>query len=111
MTIATPDVDKLPKWAQRKIEALERKIEALEREVADLRRTLAEGPEDSDTFADPYSDSPRPLGSGTSVQFVIACRDDGSPRTMSKCDSTIGGRADSGSESITSLRRHPTCST
>lgn len=44
-------------------------IELLERNLAYAREKLAEGPEDSDTFADPYSETPRPLGQGTLVQF------------------------------------------
>jgi hypothetical protein len=57
-------MDSLPKWARDE-------IGRLDREVAHLRETLATGPEDSDTFADPYSDSPRPLGRGTAVEFQL----------------------------------------
>lgn len=58
------DRTRLPKWAQRE-------IERLENDLASANRKLAEGPEDSDTFADPYSDTPRPLGKGTSVEFRL----------------------------------------
>lgn len=58
------DVTKLPKWAQTR-------IDTLERNNAYLKAVLAEGPEDSDTFADPYSDSPRPLGKRTMIRFDV----------------------------------------
>jgi hypothetical protein len=41
----------------------------LERSVAHYKAELAVGPEDSDTFADPYG-VPRPLGRGTSIVFT-----------------------------------------
>ena len=56
------DVTKLPKWAQQEIGRLERDLE-------DARRRLSEGPMDSNTFADPYSESPRPLGRDTLIEF------------------------------------------
>lgn len=57
------DVSKLPKWAQTEIQRLERNLES-----ANAR--LNTGPEDSDTFADPYfEESTRPLGRGTMIQF------------------------------------------
>jgi hypothetical protein len=67
------DVSKLPKWAQYK-------IETLEREVATLEEKLMVGPEDSDTFADPFlgfdRNNPkgrtgRPLGKGMRVRFEL----------------------------------------
>lgn len=58
------DVTKLPKWAQAEISRLTRDLEY-------ERARLAVGPEDSDTFADPYNHTPRPLGRGTSIQFVL----------------------------------------
>lgn len=67
-----PRVAKLPQWAQRRILALERSL-------AHERKRLAEAPA-SDTFADPYAEPPRGLGTGTSIQFVLTRRDDGSPR-------------------------------
>jgi hypothetical protein len=57
-----PRLDRLPRWARDR-------IEALERDLADARARLAAGPDDSDTFADPYSDASRPLGRGTMVRF------------------------------------------
>lgn len=54
----------LPKWARQEIERLQRNEEHY---VAQL----AAGPEDSDTFADPYSEARRPLGRGTTIQFVL----------------------------------------
>lgn len=44
-------------------------IERLQRDVAYLQAKLSAGPDDSNTFADPYSDSPRPLGTAT-IEFV-----------------------------------------
>lgn len=58
------DISKLPKWAQAEIWRLQRN------ESSYLAR-LSAGPDDSDTFADPYSDAPRPLGTGTSVEFRL----------------------------------------
>jgi len=62
---AEHDRSKLPKWAQRE-------IERQERDIAYLQGKLAAGPENSDTFADPYSEGAmRPLGRGTTVEFRI----------------------------------------
>jgi hypothetical protein len=55
-------VDKLPRHARDLIERLQRNLDH-------ANAKLAEGPCDSDTFADPYSETPRPLGQGTLVQF------------------------------------------
>jgi len=54
--------DKLPKWAQREIERLQRDLEH-------AKARLATGPEDSRVFADPYNDTPRPLGHDTTIDF------------------------------------------
>lgn len=53
----------LPKWARQEITRLRRNEE---HHVA----TLTAGPEDSDTFADPYI-HPRPLGRGTVIEFRL----------------------------------------
>lgn len=58
------DVSKLPKWARQEIERLTRDVEH-------LSAKLSAGPENSNTFADPYSDSKRPLGLDTAVEFVL----------------------------------------
>jgi hypothetical protein len=59
------DIAKLPQWAQNRI----RKLES---DNADLQALLNEGPEDSNTFADPYSDLHRkPLGRDTDVAFYV----------------------------------------
>lgn len=55
---------KLPKWAQHE-------LERLERDLAYAKKRLADGPEDSRVFADPYSDPPRPLGRDTSIDFKL----------------------------------------
>lgn len=57
------DRTKLPKWAQHE-------IERLERDVAHYKAKLSAGPEDSNTFADPYG-TPRPLGRDTSIEFRV----------------------------------------
>lgn len=67
------DMERLPKWAQRR-------IEKLEQDVASYRRQLAVGPEDSNVFRDPYSDGPdgehllngRPIGKDTTIRFTAA---------------------------------------
>jgi hypothetical protein len=69
---ATEDTARLPKWAQHR-------LQKLESDVAYYAAKLAEGPQDSDTFANPHSDiAMRPLGMGTLIRFSITTRDDGS---------------------------------
>ena len=63
---------KLPKWAQRRIEVLERDLEY-------AHQQLSAGPEDSNVFADPYSDTLKPLGKDVSVEFVLREGDDRRP--------------------------------
>ena len=58
------DVSKLPKWAQRE-------IGRLERDLAAAHAKLAAGPEDSNTFAEPYAAAPRPLGTSPHIRFVL----------------------------------------
>lgn len=58
------DVARLPQWAQRE-------ITRLQREVAHLRERLETGPEDSDVFAHPYSESPTPLGKDACIEFHL----------------------------------------
>ncbi len=58
------DTTKLPKWAQSR-------ISVLERDLAYERERLMEGPEDSNTFADPYATAPRPLGKDTHIEFRL----------------------------------------
>lgn len=53
----------LPKWARQEIERLQRN------EAAHVA-LLTAGPEDSDTFADPYGHT-RPLGRGTTIVFRL----------------------------------------
>lgn len=57
------DITKLPKWAQQEIGRLTSDLEY-------AKAKLTEGPEDSDTFADPYINT-RPLGRGTTIEFVF----------------------------------------
>ena len=61
---STEDVTKLPRWAQSRIQKLERDVDY-------YQRKLSAGPENSDTFADAYSDARRPLGPGTIVEFRL----------------------------------------
>jgi hypothetical protein len=83
MSQATVDpMTRLPKWAQRRIEVLEMRVK-------ELRARLAVGPEASNTFADPHTDSPRPLGEGTIVRFVLSRHPDGTP--LDYVDATIEG--------------------
>lgn len=70
--MADHDLHRLPKWAQSRIAVLENRVQHLESK-------LNEGPEESDTFADPYGTfapgdnqpSGRPLGEGTIVRFWL----------------------------------------
>ena len=55
---------KLPRWAQQEIDRLKRNEEH-------YLKKLNAGPEDSDTFADPYASGKRPLGRGTLIEFVL----------------------------------------
>lgn len=56
--------DKLPKWARMDLERLEKTVEH-------LRDRLNVGPEDSDTFAEPYV-TPQPLGKGQRIRFHLS---------------------------------------
>jgi hypothetical protein len=58
------DISKLPKWAQQEITRLRGSVEH-------WQRVASVGPDESNTFADPYSDAPRPLGAGTTIEFVM----------------------------------------
>lgn len=61
---------RLPKWAQQEIDRLERDLD-------DARAKLSAGPEDSDTFADPYSEQARrPLGQGPTIMFKLGERNE-----------------------------------
>ena len=60
----TGDITKLPKWAQQE-------IKRLNQDLAYYRSKLQVGPDDSNTFADPYSDARRPLGHDTTIEFVL----------------------------------------
>jgi hypothetical protein len=60
--ITDEQMARLPAYARRE-------IERLRADLADATKRLGAGPEDSDTFADPYRDQPRPLGRGTPIQF------------------------------------------
>jgi hypothetical protein len=60
--MAEHDLSKLPKWAQQEIS----RLRANEKH---LRRRIEAGPEDSNVFAEPYSDSPTPLGKDTTIEF------------------------------------------
>lgn len=64
---ATKDITRLPKWAQERIDLLERSVEH-------YKAKLEEGPANSNTFADPYSDARRPLGQDARVRWVLEQR-------------------------------------
>lgn len=55
----------LPAWARQMIQDLEVQVAQKDAEIA----RLSAGPEDSDTFADPFGDSPVPLGRRAMVRF------------------------------------------
>lgn len=59
---AEHDLTRIPKWARTE-------IERLRADNAYLSEKLAAGPADSDVFADPYNETPRPLGRGTIIEF------------------------------------------
>jgi len=73
------DRSKLPKW---------RLIEKLENDNAYYLAKLNEGPEDSDTFADAYSDGRRPLGAGTVIEFQLGDRK--TVRVRTACEGVTG---------------------
>lgn len=56
--------NRLPVWARDRIHLLEQNL-------AYARARLAAGPDDSNTFADPYGDPPRPLGTDVQVQWRL----------------------------------------
>lgn len=60
--------DNLPKWAKQEIARLERDVEH-------YKETLRVGPEDSNTFANPYSGAPTPLGKDTIILFQAPAGD------------------------------------
>ena len=65
MPIAEAKLARLPLWARQE-------IARLERDLAHARERIAGEPGSAcDTFADPYSNPPRPLGEGCSVEFRL----------------------------------------
>lgn len=60
----TEQFDRLPKWAQQEINRLTLRLR-------EANKRLSAGPEDSNVFADPYSDNPTPLGRDALVKFVV----------------------------------------
>ncbi len=69
------DISKLPKWAQTEIEVLRRNVSHLEAE-------LAIGPDESDTFIDPYTRDRTPLGKG--VRIVLELQSEQSIEVVNK---------------------------
>lgn len=67
----TPEqLARLPKYARDRITQLERNL-------AYAQAKLATGPEDSNTFADPYYGTvPRPLGQDSTIEFRLDSYDD-----------------------------------
>ena len=71
------DIARLPKWAQSEIRRLRADVDF-------LTRKLKVGPEDSNTFADPYASyARRPLGKGPTIEFQLR---DGSIRARVEHD-------------------------
>jgi hypothetical protein len=64
-----PRVEKLPKWAQDHIALLRMRLSEAR---ADANNARTRGPEDTDTFAEPYSQSPIYLPVGARVVFRLA---------------------------------------
>lgn len=73
---------RLPKWAQQELSRLERDLEH-------FQAKLREGPEDSNTFADPYGDAPRPLGASPVIEFRVG---NGRFRVAVEADRGVFGR-------------------
>jgi hypothetical protein len=46
-------------------------LSRLERDLARAKERLADGPEGSRVFADPYADPPRALGADTHIEFRL----------------------------------------
>jgi hypothetical protein len=63
------DASRLPKHGQAAVERLRAEVARLERVVEHLRGRLEAGADESDTFAEPYDDSPQPLGKSAMVRF------------------------------------------
>ena len=55
-------LEKLPKWAQDE-------ISRLERDLAYWQERASIGPDESNTFAHPYSEFPTPLGMDAQIEF------------------------------------------
>jgi len=79
--VARPEHDetKLPKYAQNE-------LKRLRHDLARAKRTLSAGPEDSNTFADPYMDR-RPLGKDEVIEFVLGPGTDNKIRVCVEGDS------------------------
>lgn len=64
----TDKLARLPRWAQDRIRTLESSLDA-------ANERLSAGPDDSDTFADPYArfdgSQPQPLGKGVDVEYRV----------------------------------------
>jgi hypothetical protein len=63
------DASRLPRHGQTAVAALRDEIERLNKEAERLRGRLEASAAGSDTFAEPYDDTPQPLGRGTMVRF------------------------------------------
>lgn len=61
---ARGDVAKLPKWAQDHVRVLRMRLQ-------EAHERLADGPEDSNVIADPYSTPPLFLARDTAIRFVL----------------------------------------
>ena len=60
-------MERLPKWAQRRIEDQAKQIAALTNRIAEL----SEGPADADVIEHDYLHPPRPIGKGKTIRFVM----------------------------------------
>lgn len=65
--------DRLPKWAKEDLRRLRRELDLALSELH-AHRLNAYGPEDTNTYAEPYSDQPINLPRGTTVEFLLGDR-------------------------------------
>ena len=68
--MAKGEISSLPVWAQQYIAKLAADAGRAQQDLADYKARETATLEDSAVVADPYSECPRPLGTGTPVRFV-----------------------------------------
>jgi hypothetical protein len=68
----------IPRWAQDMIAQLQEAGGRKDRLIAQLTGQLTDNPDGSNVFAEPYSDTPRPLGRDTMIRFGNIDTEEGS---------------------------------